>query len=61
MPMRHFFPNAETTRGITVRVAPRYLPEQSDPQAPRFVVERTTVRHSRTMARWRCSCSAATG
>lgn len=37
MPMRHFFPNAETTRGITVRVAPRYLPEQSDPQAPRFV------------------------
>ena len=36
--MRHFFPYAKTTSGITVRVAPRYLPEQSDPEnAPRFV------------------------
>ena len=37
MSMRHFFPYAKTTSGITVRVAPRYLPEQSDPDAPRFV------------------------
>lgn len=31
------FPHAVTTRGITVRVAPRYLPEQSDGNAPRHV------------------------
>ena len=31
------FPYAATTHGITVRVAPRYLPDQSDPQAPRHV------------------------
>ena len=37
MSMRHFFPYAKTTSGITVRVAPRYLPEQSDENAPRFV------------------------
>ncbi len=37
MPMWHFFPYAKTTHGITVRVAPRYLPEQSDPDMPRFV------------------------
>ncbi len=37
MPMRAFFAYAATTAGITVRVAPRFLPEQSDPDAPRFV------------------------
>jgi ApaG protein len=26
------FPYAETTGGITVRVAPHYLPDQSDPE-----------------------------
>lgn len=31
MVMRHIFPYAATTRAITVRVAPRYLPDQSDP------------------------------
>jgi ApaG protein len=31
MVMRHIFPYAETTGAITVRVAPRYLPDQSDP------------------------------
>ena len=35
------FPYAATTRfgtgAITVRVAPRYLPDQSDPRAPRHV------------------------
>ncbi len=31
------FPHAATTQGITVRVAPRYLPDQSDPRAPRHV------------------------
>lgn len=35
--MSLFFPYAATTHGITVRVAPRFLPEQSDPSAPRFV------------------------
>lgn len=30
------FPNAETTRGITVRVAVSYFPEQSDPGAGRW-------------------------
>ena len=29
--MKAFFPYAETTAGITVRVAPRYLDEQSNP------------------------------
>ncbi len=37
MSMSLFFPYAATTNRITVRVAPRYLPEQSDPDAPRFV------------------------
>ncbi len=37
MSMKQFFPYAQTTHGITVRVAPRFLPEQSDPSAPRFV------------------------
>ncbi len=31
------FPYQATTRRITVRVAPRYLPDQSDPRAPRHV------------------------
>lgn len=31
------FPYAATTRAITVRVAPRYHAEQSDPSAPRHV------------------------
>jgi ApaG protein len=31
------FPYAATTRAITIRVAPRYHPEQSDPSAPRHV------------------------
>ena len=31
--MKAFFPYAATTAGITVRVAPRYLDEQSDPDA----------------------------
>ncbi len=31
--MKAFFPYAETTAGITVRVAPRYLDEQSDPDS----------------------------
>ncbi len=31
--MKAFFPYAATTAGITVRVAPRYLEEQSDPAA----------------------------
>lgn len=35
--MIQLFPYAATTRGITVRVAPSYLPEQSDPQAGRWV------------------------
>ena len=29
--MKAFFPYAATTAGVTVRVAPRYLAEQSDP------------------------------
>jgi ApaG protein len=37
MVMRHIFPYAATTRGVTVRVAPRYLPEQSDDLEPRHV------------------------
>ena len=35
--IRLIFPYAATTRGITVRVAPRYLPDQSDPREPRHV------------------------
>ena len=35
--MRVLFPYEETTRGVTVRVAPSYLPEQSDPFAGRWV------------------------
>lgn len=31
------FPYAATTRAVTIRVAPRYHPEQSDPKAPRHV------------------------
>jgi len=31
--VKAFFPYAATTAGITVRVAPRYLDEQSDPDA----------------------------
>jgi len=35
--MAHIFPYAATTGGVTVRVAPRYLPDQSDPFEPRHV------------------------
>ncbi len=35
--MEGFFAHTATTRGITVRVAPRFLPEQSDPDDSRFV------------------------
>lgn len=35
--MKLFFPYAATTEGITVRVNPRFLPEQSDPAGGRFV------------------------
>jgi len=31
--VKAFFPYAETTAGITVRVAPRYLDEQSNPES----------------------------
>jgi ApaG protein len=31
------FPYAATTRGVTVRVAPSFLPDQSDPGAGRWV------------------------
>ena len=31
--MKAFFPYAATTAGITIRVAPRYLDEQSDPDS----------------------------
>lgn len=34
--VKAFFPYAATTAGITVRVAPRYLDEQSDPQAGEY-------------------------
>jgi ApaG protein len=37
MATKFLFPYAETTAGITVRVAPRYLPEQSNPSAGRYV------------------------
>ena len=33
--MEAFFPYAATTNGVTVRVNPRYLPEQSDPASGR--------------------------
>ncbi len=35
--MEAFFPYAETTAGVTVRVNPSYLPDQSDPESARFV------------------------
>jgi ApaG protein len=39
--IRMIFPHDATTRidggSITVRVAPRFLPDQSDPEAPRYV------------------------
>ncbi len=31
------FPYVATTHQVTVRVAPRYLPDQSDPRSPRHV------------------------
>ena len=34
--MEAFFPYAQVTDGITVRVAPRYLPDQSDPDDGRY-------------------------
>ena len=34
--MNPFFPHAETTRGVTVRVAVSFLPEQSDPRSGRW-------------------------
>jgi len=34
--VKAFFPYAETTAGITVRVAPRYLDDQSDPEAGQY-------------------------
>ncbi len=37
MKMEGFFAHSATTNGITVRVAPRFLPEQSDPNGHRFV------------------------
>lgn len=35
--VQQFFPYAETTRGVTVRVAPSYLEDQSDPATRQFV------------------------
>lgn len=35
--MKAFFPYSATTQRITVRVNPRFLPDQSDPAAPRYV------------------------
>lgn len=35
--MKVLFAYSATTRGITVRVAPSYLPDQSDPMAGRWV------------------------
>lgn len=35
--MEQLFPYAETTRGITVRVSPSYLDEQSDPANGQYV------------------------
>jgi ApaG protein len=37
VPLRGFFTHAETTDDVTVRVAPRFLPEQSDAGAGRWV------------------------
>ena len=34
--MKAFFPHAATTRGVTVRVAVSYLPEQSEPERGRW-------------------------
>lgn len=34
--MKEFFPHAETTDGVTVRVAVSYLPEQSEPRRGRW-------------------------
>ena len=34
--MKALFPNATTTRGVTVRVSVSYLPEQSEPQRGRW-------------------------
>lgn len=34
--MSAFFPYAQVTRDITVRVAPRYLPDQSDPDGGHY-------------------------
>ena len=34
--MKALFPNAATTRGVTVRVSVSYLPEQSEPQRGRW-------------------------
>ncbi|AHE53504.1 Co2+/Mg2+ efflux protein ApaG [Sphingomonas sanxanigenens] len=34
--MKAFFPHAETTRGITVRVSVSFLPEQSEPARGRW-------------------------
>ena len=34
--MKAFFPHAATTRGVTVRVAASYLPDQSQPEASRW-------------------------
>ena len=34
--MKEFFPHADTTNGITVRVAVSYLPEQSEPGKSRW-------------------------
>lgn len=36
-PMQQLFPYAATTRAVTVRVAPNYLEEQSDPDEGQFV------------------------
>lgn len=35
--MKVLFPYSQTTKGVTVRVAPSYLPDQSDPMAGRWV------------------------
>lgn len=35
--MDQLFPYAETTRGVTVRVSPSFLEDQSDPQSGQFV------------------------
>ena len=37
MPLSGFFSYAKTTDGVTVRVAPRFLPEQSDAESGRWV------------------------